>query len=203
MRRTLSVLTVGLSLLVLCALDGSATPARAAQLPAAAAPAPQRAAAARVTVICLRHAEKSAEAGADPGLSEAGQKRAQELARLLSAAGATHLFATPYQRTQGTLAPLARANGLAVATRDPKQLAALASELRALPAGSVAVVCGHSNTTPQLVQLLGGTCRALEQGTLPESAFDRLFVLSVACAPEAAAAAEPCAVLELRYGAGQ
>jgi phosphohistidine phosphatase SixA len=117
-------------------------------------PAPQK----PVAVFLLRHAETAAPTGGggDPELSEPGKARAQQLARLLGKAGVTHLFASEYARTQATLAPLAGALGLKVETVPAGESARQVAALRALPPGSVAVVAGHSNTVPALVEALGG-----------------------------------------------
>lgn len=154
------------------------------------------------SVLLVRHAEKGGGDARDPELSEAGEERAVELARLLSEAGVTHLFSTPYRRTRATLAPLAEAQGLSVTTYDPRELAALARQLAGLPGGSVAVVAGHSNTTPALYEVLGGTPRALvetEHGRLiPETSFDRLYSVTVSLGDEDRVVTH--AALELRYG---
>lgn len=173
----------------------------------AAAPAPPHASsatrsepqAAATTVIVVRHGEKAADDPRDPSLSPAGEARARALAGLLAQAGVTHLFATEFRRTQATLGPLASATGREVAVVPAADGGALLAAIRALPAGSVAVVAGHSNTVPGLVDALGGAARGAVAGPagpqLPDDAFDRLFVLVVPSAPGA-----PASTLELRYG---
>jgi phosphohistidine phosphatase SixA len=155
-----------------------------------------------VSVFLLRHAEKATDDPRDPSLSEAGRERAAELARVLGEAGVTHLFSTPYRRTRSTLEPLAAARELTIASYDPRDLSALAAKLAQLPAGSVAVVAGHSNTTPALFRALGGTPADLvesEHGALmPESAYDRLYAATVSASEEGAL--QTHAALELRYG---
>ena len=150
-----------------------------------------------VTVFVLRHAERvvGGKDQTDPKLSEKGQRRAQALGRLLGSSGVTHLFATQYLRTKSTLAPLADNAGVEVETfcagSRPDQLAAL----RGLPAGSVAVVAGHSNTVPLLVRGLGGDLKGLtERGHLDDDAYDRLFVVTL---PVGDASTQ---TIELRYG---
>lgn len=157
-----------------------------------------------VHVFLVRHAEAQQGAGSDPGLSPKGDARAHELARLLASAGVTHLFASEYQRTQQTLAPLAQEAGLevtVVSARDPE---AQVSALRALEAGAVAVVAGHSNTVPTLVKLLGGSMRGVEETRhglmFDESHFDRLVL--VVLQPQSDGAAEYVSCLEMRYGGG-
>ena len=136
-----------------------------------------------ITVIAMRHAEKGADDPRDPHLSEAGTARAAELARLLSHAGVTHLFSTPYHRTRDTLAPLAAALELEVAAYNPAAMDAFLKQLQGLPPGSVAVVAGHSNTTPGVVLGLGGTIADVgsHRGApaLDEAEFDRAFVVTL------------------------
>lgn len=178
-------------LLLLSALgaqDGS-PPSRAVRVRESPAEPP-----APITVLCVRHAEKAPEPREDPPLTAAGESRARELAALLARSAATHLFASEFVRTQATLAPLAAGTKLTTLVRPARESSELAREIRALPAGSVAVVAGHSNTIPELVAALGGTLRDLEQGRLREAEYDRLFVVSVP-------AEGPCTTLELSYGA--
>lgn len=135
------------------------------------------------TVIVVRHAEKDPQGDAqDPGLSAAGKARAQALARLLTPAKPGLLVASEFQRTQRTLEPLGQALGLKVEAVPAREGAELARRLRALPAGSVSVVAGHSNTVPALIDALGAHLEHLEhleQGQLPEDAFGRVFVLTL------------------------
>jgi len=123
------------------------------------------------TVYLVRHAEKGENDTADPPLSEAGKVRARSLVPVLRDIGVTHLHSTDFQRTRQTLAPLAEATGLTVEIYDPRDLAAFAERLRKTP--GVHVVAGHSNTTPELVRLLGGDPRS----DIDESEFDRLYIV--------------------------
>lgn len=152
------------------------------------------------TVILVRHAEKDAAAKdtRDPPLSEAGSARARELSRLLGASGASHLYTSELRRTRDTLAPLSARLGVAneaVPAAKPEALVAL---LDGLPAGSVAVACGHSNTIPRVAELLGAKLPGLveSQGLamLADDAYDRVFVIT-------RPATGPAACVELLYGA--
>lgn len=151
-----------------------------------------------VTVIAVRHAEKGADDPRDPGLTEEGAQRAEALARLLSKAGVTHIFSTDYRRTQATVAPLAAGYKLEVETYNPRDMRGFIERLSALPASSVAVVSGHSNTTPGLVLALGGAPVGLETvrgaPSLGEEEYDRLFLITLSDRE----GGESC--VELRYG---
>ncbi|TDI40238.1 MAG: hypothetical protein E2P00_08470 [Acidobacteria bacterium] len=155
-----------------------------------------------VTIFLVRHAEKSKDDPRDPPLTAAGRQRAERLAELLAREKITHLFSTPLKRTQQTLAPLAGARHLEV-TRImdvDEQIAALLD----LPAGSTAVLAGHSNTVPALVAGLGGTVSATVPGRsgpqLHDDSHDRLFVV-ILTAPAGAPQPRLLRLLELRYGA--
>lgn len=174
-------------------------PAPPSAAPAAAPVASEAPAVTLATVILARHGEKADDDLLDPSLSPAGEARARALADLLARAGVTHLFATEYRRTQSTLRPLADAAGLEIAVVPAGAPDRLVAALRALPPGAVAVVAGHSNTLPAIIDALGGQVRdTVEEGgqrMLPDHAYDRLFVVTLPSAPAAAAQ-----TLELRYG---
>jgi phosphohistidine phosphatase SixA len=148
------------------------------------------------TIVVVRHAEKGNDDPTDPSLSEAGVLRALELAKLLGSAKVTHLFASEFQRTQQTLAPLGKATGVdvqVVPARDPK---ALLSALENLPRNSLAVVAGHSNTVPALVAALAPSAPLVKDAkalALTEADYDRLYVITQWESGKGATA------LELRY----
>lgn len=113
------------------------------------------------TVYLVRHAERAAAPANDPVLTAAGDARARALAAELGDAGITRIFVTPRQRTALTAAPLAAARGITpevipLGDATPAHVAAVAAAIRALPAGTKALVVGHSNTVPRIVTALGG-----------------------------------------------
>jgi len=124
------------------------------------------------TVIYLvRHAEK--QAGSDPALTEAGAARAGRLAAQLADARLQAVYATDTARAQETARPAADDHGLEITAYDAQDLARFAQALK--QAGQTALVVGHSNTTPQLAELLGG-----EPGPeMDESDYDRLYAVSL------------------------
>jgi len=124
-------------------------------------------------IFLVRHAEK--EIGPeDPALSEAGRERAAVLARLLQDAGIDSIYSTDFKRTRDTAAPLAIRLGLEVAIYDPAKLGDLAASIK--QRRGRCLVVGHSNTTPELVGLLGGQPGAAID---EESEYDRLFVVTI------------------------
>ena len=133
------------------------------------------------TIVVVRHAEKGNDNPTDPSLSEEGVLRALALAKQFGSAKVTHLFASEFQRTQQTLAPLSKATGVSVQVvpaRDPK---ALLSALQNLPRNSVAIVAGHSNTVPALVAALAPSAPLVKDAkalALTEADYDRLYVIT-------------------------
>ena len=108
------------------------------------------------TIFLVRHAER-ADAGKttqpDPGLSAAGQDRAQVLAQTLRDAKIEVIFVTEFHRTQETAQPLAEKLGLQPVVVSAKETAQLVAKLKAAH-GNVLVV-GHSNTLPEIMKSLG------------------------------------------------
>lgn len=130
-------------------------------------------------IVVVRHAEKTDDGTHDPGLTAAGQARARALAETLGQTKVAGLIATQYQRTQQTLAPLARERELEVTVVPADSgamqahIEALSSSVRESDADGVLVIAGHSNTVPLLVEALSG--RVVPP--IDESEYDRLFVL--------------------------
>lgn len=147
---------------------------------------------AEATVVYLvRHAETTPppdeEDPPDPGLSPEGRARAEALAALLAPERIDSVFSTDTRRTRATAAPLAEALGRSVQPYDPRDLEGLAARLADSPGRHVVV--GHSNTTPALVELLGG-----DPGEPIDERreYDRLYVLVLGDAG--------VTTLRLRYG---
>jgi len=154
------------------------------------------------SVIFVRHAETAADTKStrDPELSEAGMDRAIALASLLEHAGVTHLFASEYQRTQSTIKVLAERTGVEVVVVPAGQMHRQMSDLNKLPAGSVAVVCGHSNTVPAMVFGMEGEIsdlvgKTVQKQVLEHGTYDRLFLVTLP-----ANAGAKVKTMELRYG---
>ncbi len=126
-----------------------------------------------VTVFVVRHAEKGPEQP-DPSLTPAGAARAATLATMLRDAHVTAIFASQFKRTQETAAPLAAAAGVAVQVFDAGKTDALIAAIKALPAGSRALVASHSNVVPAIVETLTGE----KVGELTDADYDRLYVVT-------------------------
>jgi broad specificity phosphatase PhoE len=128
-------------------------------------------------IFVVRHAEKATSGGNDPDLSEAGQKRAEALARVLKDSQITAVFVTEFKRTQQTAAPTANAAHVKptiVRSNDP---AGLVDKLRALEGN--ALVVGHGNTIPDLIKALGIDAA----GSIPDNDYTEIFVLELGDSP--------------------
>ncbi len=131
------------------------------------------------TVFLLRHAEKSTEPAADPELTDTGKARADRLVTLFAHAKPSAVFSTQYRRTVATATPLANAMALKVtvlpidkdnAERYPEELL---KAICAMASGSNAVVIGHSNTLPAIVQAWTGN----PANAISDTEYDRLFMV--------------------------
>jgi len=156
------------------------------------------------TVILVRHSEKGTDDARDPGLSEVGTARAEALASLLAGAGVQRVFSTDYVRTRSTAGPVAKASEVEIELYDPRDTDDIVKTLTALESGTVALVVGHSNTTPGLLQALGAEEPAgLEDSRhgriLPDDCYDRLYVAQF-IELEGEDAPRLVSSLDLRYG---
>jgi hypothetical protein len=122
-------------------------------------------------VLLIRHAER-ASAAADSLLSAAGEQRAACLAQALRDAGVGAIFATDIQRTQQTVAPLAHLLHLETTVVPKADLDGLLKALRTRRA-EVALVVGHTDTIPRLVEGLGGGAIT----PFGDDEFDRLILV--------------------------
>ena len=128
-------------------------------------------------VILVRHAERASEPAGDPGLTPAGEQRAQALAQALAGTPVNAIITTQFRRTRDTAAPLARALGLTPLVVEAQaggaggHAQAVADAVRA-QTGTVLVV-GHSNTVPAILQALGGP----QLPDLCETSFHHVFLV--------------------------
>ena len=122
------------------------------------------------TVYLVRHAEK--QLGPDPDLTAEGQARAELLVSVLADAQIDVIYSTDYRRTRATAQPIARQRNLPILFYDASDLAGFAAKLKA--DGRSVLVVGHSNTTPDLVNALGGDGGA---PIVEANEYDRLYKL--------------------------
>ncbi len=125
------------------------------------------------TIILVRHAEKLKDV-TDPELSEKGKVRAKQLSIVLKDIAIDRIFSTEYKRTQQTAAPLSEAKSLSVDLYNPKELENFAHYLKTIK--GVSMVVGHSNTTTEMVKLLGGDpISSIDDAT----EFDRIYIITI------------------------
>ena len=106
------------------------------------------------TFILIRHAEKAVDGTSDPGLTEEGVARANNILSMFLQTEITAIYSTNYKRTKSTVAPLAEAKKIEIAIYDPKDLKGFSLKLLKDNSGGTIVISGHSNTTPTLANLL-------------------------------------------------
>jgi broad specificity phosphatase PhoE len=112
------------------------------------------------TLYFVRHFEKQA-GGPDPELTIRGHQRAQQLADLLDNVGLQKIYSSDYHRTKQSAKPIADHLNVDITLYNPRELAALAAEL--IKQGETALIVGHSNTTPNMVNLVGGKAEPLTE----------------------------------------
>jgi phosphohistidine phosphatase SixA len=134
-------------------------------------------------IFLLRHADRSTSADA---LSQTGRKRAERLGHMLGETGVSVAFWSGAQRTRETLEPLQQVRGDALAIKKPEASGGLAhineivAAIESLPADTVVVVVGHSDTVGPIIKGLGGGSIA----PIQETEFDKLFLLCRAAGGE-------------------
>ncbi|KXI29847.1 histidine phosphatase family protein [Paraglaciecola hydrolytica] len=116
----------------------------------------------------VRHFEK--QTGDDPHLNELGQQNAQSLVTALKGKKLNKIYSTQYNRTLESATPLATERGLEIIIYDPAKLAFFAEQIKA---ENHILIVGHSNTTPQLIRLMG-----METADLTEEDYGQLFTLT-------------------------
>lgn len=131
-------------------------------------------------IFIVRHAEKASEPADDPGLSEIGRQRAEDLARLLQYAtvgqAPDYVFVSQYRRSTDTVEPLIRDTGRPVNEYRAEDSKALVRELLSNYRGKTVLVVGHSNTVPELVRLLGSR---VPVPAMTEDDYDNLYLITI------------------------
>lgn len=127
------------------------------------------------TVIVVRHAEKAAAPADDPVLSPLGRGRAEALAEFLAPARIDAVYASQYQRTDATAAPLAARLSLPVQRYEADDVPGLVDALKRRHRGDTVLVVGHSNTVPEIVRELSGR----DIGEITEDRYGDVFIVTV------------------------
>ncbi|QJP35606.1 histidine phosphatase family protein [Nonlabens sp. Ci31] len=96
------------------------------------------------TFYFIRHAEKATDQGDDPGLTEKGQKRAEQWVNYFFLKEVDHVISSDYNRTKATAVPLAKAKKLGVEIYQVKEVSG--TSLLETYRGKTVALYGHSNT---------------------------------------------------------
>ncbi len=135
---------------------------------------------ATTTVIFVRYAEPQRGAGDDPGLSQAGWLRAQELARVLGdvdvVAGVDAIFTTPARRARETAQPLAEALDLPIQTREADEVKKLIRRILRKYKGKIVLVVTEPDPLPLLIRELHGSKKLRP---LTDDDHDDIFIVSI------------------------
>jgi len=129
--------------------------------------------AAPTTVIIIRHAEK--DTGANPSITQAGLQRAEQIPSKFKQLKPDEIYSSPYLRCIQTATPWAKQAGVEVKKYDPKNLFELSDYIKK-SAGKTIVVVGHSNTNPQLVNLLIGDD---SYNSLPDTDYETMYQVTI------------------------
>ncbi|WP_165725397.1 histidine phosphatase family protein [Pseudoalteromonas sp. SA25] len=121
-------------------------------------------------IYLFRHSEKLT--GKNPALSEEGKVRANNLVTLFKEHQNIHIFSSNYKRTLQTASPLQAYLNTDINVYNAGELSDLKNELLKLK--GVVVVIGHSNTTPQLAELLSNE----KVPAMSETQFTQYFILN-------------------------
>ena len=105
------------------------------------------------TFILVRHAEKANDGTNNPDLTEQGRTRAVRLATMFRDTPLSAIYATNFKRTQETVHPLAKIQGLKVQSYEPLKEEVLKEMLDKHRGGTI-LISGHSNTTPWTANVL-------------------------------------------------
>jgi 2,3-bisphosphoglycerate-dependent phosphoglycerate mutase len=123
----------------------------------------------------VRHAEKDTTGGSNADLNAIGRGRAQAEVNMFKKVKIDGVFSTDRPRTRNTAAPIAANKKCTVEIYDAKKQRELLEKL-AVQGGKHFFIVGHSNTVPQIVNILRGSD---EEKEFSESDYSRLYIVSV------------------------
>ena len=126
------------------------------------------------TIILVRHSEKVKDGSKNPPLNKAGAERSTNLAALFTKQDISALYATPFKRTQETLQPIADQKELEIQSYEPFANEDWLKELIKKHKGGTIIISGHSNTIPNLSNVLLGDKKFTQ---FDESDYSNLIVI--------------------------
>lgn len=130
----------------------------------------------KTTIWLVRHAEKEANAGDDPGLSKAGLQRAKDLAKALRRENIAGIYVTPFQRTALTAKPTAQKFTLVPQVYNTTDYISFAKKIFQYYTGQNVLIVGHSNT---IIPIIAAICGERPFTELADDDYDMLFKITV------------------------
>jgi broad specificity phosphatase PhoE len=131
------------------------------------------------TIVLVRHAEKVMGTIDDPPLAPEGVRRAERLAQMFGQVktgnGLDAIYVSDTKRSQQTVAPLVSRLGLSPVIYSPADVDGTVRKVLREHRGGRALIIGHSNTIPALIQKLSG--QAVPE--IPEEEYDDIYVVTV------------------------
>jgi 2,3-bisphosphoglycerate-dependent phosphoglycerate mutase len=132
------------------------------------------------TVIFVRYADVNPGDESNPGLNGAGQRRAEELVRVIGdinvVASVNAIFATQFRNTQETAEPLAKSLQMPVQVIDADNVRGLTDLILQEYKGDIVLVITNRKALPQLIQRFHGSKNLPE---IEDSEYDNLFIVSI------------------------
>jgi 2,3-bisphosphoglycerate-dependent phosphoglycerate mutase len=132
----------------------------------------------KTVVYIVRHAEKATTVAKDddPGLSAAGQQRAEASAKELRKANIKAIYVTKYKRTGLTARPLALKSRILPRVYADSSLKKFAKTITTNFRGKNVLIIGHSNTIMPLLDAFGAE---MPFESLNEEDYDMLFEVTI------------------------
>jgi 2,3-bisphosphoglycerate-dependent phosphoglycerate mutase len=124
----------------------------------------------------VRHAEKDTTGGSNADLNPVGRGRSKALVKMLKKIQLEKVLSTDKPRTRNTAKPVAEAKNRPVEIYDPKKHKEVLEKLISENKGKKVLMVGHSNTVPQIVNLLRG---GNEEKEFSELDYSRLYIVSI------------------------
>lgn len=127
------------------------------------------------TVILIRHVEKVKDGSKNPDLTEEGKNRAIRFRNLFQNAEIAEIYSTNYTRTLESVRPIADKMALEVKKYDPADKNFI-NTILANHKNKTILVCGHTNTVPDLVNQLIGKEKYSE---LNENEYGKIYIVNL------------------------
>lgn len=131
------------------------------------------------TIVLVRHAEKVMGTIEDPPLAPEGVRRADRLAQMFGEVKAGNgldvIYVSDTKRSQQTAGPLLSRLGAAPVIYPAGDVDGTVRKVLREHRGGRALIVGHSNTIPSLIQKLSGQVVP----AIPDEEYDNIYVVTV------------------------